>query len=275
MTLIACSLLHLAASSTNGESNIQARARAEVSQFLRMASSSGPTASARLVPKPSPLVSSVLKETLRVNPPVMGLPRVVTADEGLTLTRRRKCPADVDQDLHIQQVDPDSLRPKTTSIHLPKGTRFAVDLLSLAHGGCSAGCRKEQQPAAKSPLDAGAALVDSGASGTASAASGAAPGTATAAEAGKRGLDKTVSWTVSLGGGSLGEVAPCLSSANRGGGWVGSQQQHDPPPGLTLSGGIRSNFSRRLKSLLPARDGIFMSCFSAAKMEAAGSTPSE
>ena len=90
--LIGCSLLRLACRPA-----LRRAARAEI-----CVPTSGDTT------RQSKLVGAILKETLRVHPPVMGLPRVISCPEGLPL-------------------GPNGGR------HLPVGTVFSVCLLAAAH----------------------------------------------------------------------------------------------------------------------------------------------
>ncbi|KAG2486458.1 hypothetical protein HYH03_014905 [Edaphochlamys debaryana] len=104
--LLACALLHLAQRPDLQQALAEGLEGAE--------QGAGPAAAGKdPAARYPPLLMRVLQETLRVNPPVMGQPRVVVAPGGLTLP-----PAS----------------PGAAPLHLRRGAAFAVDLLSAAHG---------------------------------------------------------------------------------------------------------------------------------------------
>ena len=75
------------------------------------------------------LISSVLKETLRINPPVMGQPRIVDCPDGVSIVRLT-----TEEKFKVQMGKVAIDKSQGVSYFIPQGTLFAVDLLSAAHG---------------------------------------------------------------------------------------------------------------------------------------------
>lgn len=151
MLLLACSLLHLAE-----RPDVQAAARASLP----------PPSQPGGRPVASAVVAAVLKEVLRVNPPVMGLPRVVTATspEGL-LRVSLSLPTQTAAAAPAAAEDgPDRI------LLLQHGFQFAADVLSAAHswappGGGAAGSAAAASGVASSRPAAAAAAAGPGPGG--------------------------------------------------------------------------------------------------------------
>ncbi|KXZ45948.1 hypothetical protein GPECTOR_49g532 [Gonium pectorale] len=161
--LIACSLLHLASAP-----DLQGEVRAELRLKRPLdgggggrggGGGAGSGAAAVSAPAP-PLVGAILRETLRVNPPVSGLPRRVVAPEGLRVGLRAAAGEGGDGEGGSGQGCEDCARAR--ALVLAPGMDFTVDLIAAAHSW-----RRHPQPATLPP---GAAAAPAGAVAGAAAA---------------------------------------------------------------------------------------------------------
>lgn len=87
------------------------------------------------------LLAGILQETLRVHPPVSGLPRVVAAEAGLDINGLvagpiSKIPDSVATGGPVRACMAEPGPKGQARAFLPQGCHFMVDLVGLAHGGC-------------------------------------------------------------------------------------------------------------------------------------------